>query len=156
MRLFNKEIDVSIEVEKILLLDLMKEANKHYPNEYGGFLIGYYTEDRKTLKITRNIPPKKYNGSSSAFIRKSDGIENELKELYKKSPSEYYIGEWHSHPNGSSMYSSTDLNAMKKIVECSTVQIENPILLIFGVMKEGTREFNFYLFNEHKLSKYEN
>jgi len=153
--LFNKEIEVSIEIEKTFLNNLMKEGRKHYPKEFGGFLIGYYSEDQKVLRITKNIFPKKYYNTSSLFIRNSEGIESDLKKLHSNTPSEYYIGEWHTHPNGSSMYSNTDLNAMKKIVQCSSVQIKNPILLILSIMNDEARDFSFYLFNDNKLSKYE-
>ncbi len=67
----------------------------------------------------------------------------------------YYIGEWHSHPNGSSMYSQTDLKAMIKIANCETVMIENPILLILSVTKNQLQDFSIYLYDNKELYLYE-
>ena len=57
------------------------------------------------------------------------GLENVWEQLAKEGLQ--YVGEWHSHPNGSTQYSSTDLAAMIDIEK--EVAIENPLLLIVSV-----------------------
>ena len=63
-----------------------------------------------------------------------------------------YLGEWHSHPNGSTKYSSTDLATMVEIEK--EVSIENPLLLIVGVRSDGVSAHTFYCYKNNKLLEY--
>lgn len=133
---------------------MVKKGKEFYSNEIGGFLIGYYSSDLKTLQINDFIIPKKYESSSHLFERSIEGVFNIFKEIFK-SKKQYYIGEWHTHPNGISMYSNTDLNAMKEIAGDENVIIENPILLILSINKKRNYEYSFYLYVNGKLIKYD-
>lgn len=127
---------------------------KHFPNEFGGFLIGNYAADFKTVYITDFLLPKKYSGSSFGFERSVEGLERKFNELFDQK-KQYFVGEWHTHPGGSTMYSQTDLNAMIKTAECETVSIENPILLILSVNKGRMTNYTFYFYENRKLIAYE-
>lgn len=155
MKLKNIIRNVELEISEDLLNQLGLIGKDHYPNEFGGFLIGYYTNDNKKLQVTDIILPTQYEGLPFSFYRSSEGIEKVLKELYEQVPQKYYVGEWHTHPNGSTMYSQTDLNAMISIEQCPTVKIHNPILLIISILENGLSEFDFYLYENKKLKKYE-
>ncbi len=74
---------------------------------------------------------------------------------YFDSEKRYYIGEWHSHPNGSTHFSHTDLNAMRQIESCETVTINNPVLLILSIGENGVNDYAFYLYSNGDLFKYE-
>lgn len=137
------------------IIDNIKDAGiKKYPNEFGGFLIGKYSDDLSTVIITRFLLPKKYTGHPTSFERSTDGLHKLLQKLFD-SKQEYYVGEWHTHPNGSTRYSSTDFNAMKAITEHKTVNIKNPVLLILSIGKSGCDDFTFYFYENGKLMPYE-
>lgn len=155
MKLVNKIRGLELEISEEFISEIVSIGSEIYPNECGGFLIGYYSSNGKTLFITDILKPKKYKSNPTIFIRSSEGIEQRLKELYQQKNPEYYIGEWHTHPNGSTMFSNMDLQAMTSINKCSTVKIGNPILLILSLDKTGTYEFDIYLFDKDKLIKYE-
>lgn len=87
-----KQIGLSLEVEDELLNKLLEIGKTHYPREFGGFLIGYYSEDNMHLYITDTILPKKYKVSEYSFERRIKGIENDLKEFYTENPRKIYIG----------------------------------------------------------------
>lgn len=154
MRLIKKHNDLKLVIEEKLLHEMGLLGIKHYPNEFGGFLIGKYSSDFKILYIENFILPKKYKGHPYFFERSIEGIIDIFKNLFNQK-NQYYIGEWHTHPNGSTMYSQIDLNAMIQSVECETVQINNPILLIFSVSKNNLNDFNFYFYDSKKLIQYE-
>ena len=119
------------------LIELMaKKAIHHYPNEYGGFLLGYYSDDFTKLYI-------------KDFL-----LVDNFEKIFQETGL-YYIGEWHSHPNASAWYSLTDLRAMKNIVSCHTVQIHNPVLLILSISSNKLLDFNFFIFDEERLVVYE-
>lgn len=154
MKLVKKYNNLELIINDELLIEIANIGIHHYPNEFGGFLIGKYSNDFKTLYIEDYILPKKYKGFPFIFERSIDGIIDIFKKLFNQK-NQYYIGEWHTHPDGSTMYSQTDLNAMVQTVECETVQIKNPILLILSVSKQKLNKFTFYFFENNKLISYE-
>jgi [CysO sulfur-carrier protein]-S-L-cysteine hydrolase len=154
LKLINKENKLKLIIEDDLLDHLGKLGVNHFPNEFGGFLVGYYADDFKTLFVTDCILPKKYKGSSFGFERSIDGLKKTFNRLFNQK-KQYYVGEWHTHPNGSTMYSQTDLDAMINTVECKTVQITNPVLLILSVSKGKMIGYSFYYYEDKKLIPYE-
>lgn len=137
-----------------LFEELCLHAMEHYPNEFGGFLIGKYLYDRKTASVTKCILPKKYQGMPTLFERSTKGLEDEFKRIFAEE-GEYYLGEWHTHPNGSANYSTTDLNAMKNTAECTSVTIANPLLLIIALTSKNITGQTFYHYENQKLTAYE-
>ena len=120
-------------------------------------LTSYCNYKTKTVHVTGLITaPIDSWASSTQFIRGHFGLAEQISEIEKKSGGQLgYIGEWHTHPNGASHYSITDLNAMIETVSCETVQIKNPILLILSVTKNSVRNFTFYYYDNEKLISYE-
>lgn len=154
MKLVKKHDDLKLIIEEKLLNEIGSIGIKHCPNEFGGFLIGKYSSDFKTLYIEDYILPKKYKGFPFIFERSIEGLIDIFKNIFIQK-NQYYIGEWHTHPNSSTMYSQIDLNAMIQSVECETVQIKNPILLILNVSRNNLKDFTFYFYDNKKLIQYE-
>ncbi|GGZ56505.1 Mov34/MPN/PAD-1 family protein [Mesonia mobilis] len=145
----NYKLVISIDV----LNKISNLARKKYPKEFGGFLLGNYSNDFNELFLEKAIEPKVYKSSSMSFERDIDGLDKYFKEVYNKQGI-YYVGEWHTHPDGSIKYSSTDLKTMKNIVDCKSVKILNPILSIIS-LSEKEIDFGFYIYKKGKLYKYE-
>jgi len=154
LKQINKHKNVELIISEKLLDHLEEYGVKHYPNEFGGFLMGYYSNNLKQLYISDYILPKKYNSTPCLFERSI----YEIKEIFEKifdRKKQYYVGEWHTHTNGSSMYSKTDLQAMIQIANHNTVNIENPILLILSIGKNKIKDFSIYLYDKKGLYRYE-
>jgi len=154
LKFINSYKNLKLIVSDDILSRIAKTGMDFFPNEFGGFLIGYYSLDLKTLYITDFLLPKKYKNNSYLFERSIDGIVSVFKKIFYKKKY-FYVGEWHTHPNGSTMYSTTDLNAMIKIAKDDNVVIENPILLILSIDKDKNYKFSFYLYANEKLFKYD-
>jgi len=148
-------MDVEVQIPSELLNEIVEVGIKMYPKEYGGFLIGYYSDNFKTLHITETILPNEYKNSKYSFERSTKGLKEELEKLYDLDPKQYYVGEWHTHPDSSTQFSMTDLNAMMEIAECKTVGINNPTLLILSINKSNLNDFGFYVYSNKKLLRYE-
>lgn len=132
--------------------DVKKFIVKHYPNECGGVFVGKIEGD--TAVIEKMMVPKKFKNTPVYFSRIADFINQWLIKVFKQSNGEtIYLGEWHSHPNGTPSPSSTDHSSMKKIALNSDVRIETPLLLIVGY---NTRQFNerFYIYHNQNLTPY--
>lgn len=149
-----KELELTLSISEGLLKNLIKIGQAHYPNEFGGILIGSYTENFKHLSVTDTILPTTYKSTKFHFERGIEDVENELKLYYSVDPPKYYVGEWHTHPHHLPIPSYTDINALNEIIECATVSIKHPVLLIIGQDK-GEISSIFYVIYNQKLYKYE-
>lgn len=149
-----EKIRLSIEADDKLLNSLVEKGKSHYPNEFGGFLVGYYADDNKHLHITDTILPKSFKTSKYNFERSTKGIEKKLATYYKETPRKFYIGEWHTHPDNSPVPSLTDISAINAIINNKNACLANPVLLIIGNTKTKV-DFGFYVWFENKLYRYE-
>jgi len=145
---------LSVEVKQELLDELYRTGMKHYPKEFGGLLIGYYSDDFKTCFIETTILPKKYESSRYFFERGKEGLKLNLTKFYNSIPRLIYVGEWHTHPEGIPSPSGTDMNAMIEIGESDDVNIENPLLLILGI-NPSKMDAGAYVYSKKKLLRYE-
>jgi [CysO sulfur-carrier protein]-S-L-cysteine hydrolase len=149
-----EKIGLSIEADDELLNSLLEKGKSHYPNEFGGFLVGYYADDNKHLHITDTILPQSFKASKYSFERSTRGIEKKLGNYFKEIPKKFYVGEWHTHPDNSPIPSSTDISAINVIINNQNACLANPVLLIIGYCKMQV-DFGFYVWFETKLYKYE-
>lgn len=139
---------LSLEIENKLLEYMYNKALDAFPNEVGGMLAGRY-ENKNSAIVESIVMPKEIPGSHNEFVRNTEGLEELWAEL--KNESIEYLGEWHTHPNGSSHYSRTDLHAMNEIVRDEYVSILNPILLILSLDRTRIRGHNVYLYDSSRL-----
>lgn len=124
---------------------------RHYPKEFGGILMGYYSDDLRTCNVTDIILPNNYKSSQYNFERGDDGLYEIMEMFYNKNPKQIYIGEWHTHPDMLPIPSATDKNALNEIINNSQVNINNPILLIIGNKKTG---YSFACYVQYKNNLY--
>lgn len=149
-----EKIGLSIEAGDELLNSLVEKGKSYFPNEFGGFLVGYYTNDNKHLQITNTIFPKYFKASKNSFERSTKGIKKKLSCYFKETPKKFYVGEWHTHPNNRPILSATDISAINVIINNQNAGLANPVLLIIGYSKTQV-DFGFYLWFENKLYRYE-
>lgn len=149
-----EKIGLTLEIDDEVLNNLYEIGKSHYPNEYGGFLIGYYSDMNKHLHITDSVLPKSFKSSKYSFERTTKGIKARFSNYYKENPKKFYVGEWHTHPDSSSIPSLTDISAINSIIQYQNCCIANPVLLIIGYSKTEV-DFGCYVWLESKLYKYE-
>lgn len=145
--------NIKIIFDDSLFNEICKQGISHFPNEFGGLLFGKYQDEFKTLCITKTILPLRHKGFPYLFERSTDGIEKRIEEMFQNEKL-YYVGEWHTHPNGNSIFSNLDLQSMIEIAKCDTVKITNPVLLILGTTKNSIKEYSIYYYQNKQLLKY--
>jgi integrative and conjugative element protein (TIGR02256 family) len=122
---------VGFKLKRDVQLSIIDEFRTHYPNETGGILIGHYTED---LRIAVVIEARPRASDSKAgptwFIRGRKGLTQVLRESWQSG--EYYLGEWHSHPNGLASPSATDDSQLLNIARAPAYKCPEPILVVAG------------------------
>ena len=150
MKYYLSSNDLYIEIPTLVFNQIKLQAEGEYPNENGGMLAGRYSTDRHTVYIEKVVVPVEKLTGRTKFMRITKGLENVWEQLAKEGLQ--YVGEWHSHPNGSTQYSSTDLAAMIDIEK--EVVIENPLLLIVSVKSNGLSAHKFYCYMNNQLLEY--
>ena len=148
------ELGLAINIPEKLAKKIRTHTGKHVPKEFGGVLLGNYSDDKKTANITYVIIPSKYQNTEVSFQWDPADVHKKIEKRYVKSDGkEIYIGEWHSHPNGSVKYSGKDIKAIQDIANDSQVKIDSPMLLIFGA---GTTmsKIGVYVYFKNKLYQY--
>lgn len=87
--------------------------------ETGGCLLGCYDKDRKNIYLIYQInEPKDSKCSPYSFVRGCDGLTDSIAEVRLKTDNQVrYLGEWHSHPIGTSSPSTTDKEQFKVMSE---------------------------------------
>lgn len=145
---------LDIEVNQVLLDELYRAGMKHYPKEFGGLLVGYYSDDFKTCFVETTILPKKYKSSRYFFERGKERLKSNLTKYFNSVPRLIYVGEWHTHPDGVPSPSGTDMKAMIEIGESPSVNILNPLLFILGI-NPSKINLGAYVYSKNNLLKYE-
>ncbi len=110
---------------------MLQYCVKSNPNETGGILIGNYSTNQGIANIIQTPPPPlnskhaKYN-----FSRGTKGLKETLDIAWKNG--QYYLGEWHYHPNAPADPSYTDIKQMITFSNDKKLKCPEPILLIIG------------------------
>lgn len=150
MKYKDEEKGLYVVIDPTVIRQIEEQAVGGFPNENGGMLAGKYSDEKKTVTVMRVIVPTEKLSTRTGFERKVDGMEKVWEKLSKDGLR--YVGEWHSHTDGTTQYSGTDLAAMKDIER--EVTIENPLLVIAGVRKGGMDGHAVYRYSEERLIKY--
>jgi proteasome lid subunit RPN8/RPN11 len=145
--------DVSLEVEENVVELITRVSLAAYPNEIGGFLIGCYSSDMRRAIVKQILMPDTFVSGPVFFQRDTEGMNHKWEELYANGL--IYLGEWHSHPNGTSSYSMMDKQALVNIAEYDRVAIENPVMVIFALSRESIKDVRAYYYRGGNIIEYE-
>ncbi len=154
MKYINLETGLKIVIEDKFIYNLYQFGLVHYPNEFGGILLGRYSDDRKTLNIIETILPENFKSTKYSFHRETKDLKGKLEIKFNDTPSLYYVGEWHTHPDNPAIPSQIDINAMDEIINHPDVFILNPVLVILDISLYHF-DFAVYIKFKDKLYKYE-
>lgn len=66
-----------------------------------------------------------------------------------------YLGEWHTHPKGTTQYSNTDYQAMVGIANDKNVALATPLLFIISLNESSITGSKAYLCDSGILLKFE-
>ena len=86
---------------------VLREEN--LPNETGGVLLGYFDLANNSVYVVDVLSaPQDSQGDVTGFTRGIDGLAEAVKRSSDRTAGIVnYIGEWHSHPCGSSAQPSS-------------------------------------------------
>lgn len=145
--------DISLKISQNVLDEMHSKALASFPNETGGMLAGHISDDCHEAVVECLVIPSKTESSHVSFLRETEGMEQTWKELTECGLT--YLGEWHTHPNGTTKYSYTDCQAMAGVVSDTNVALETPLLFIVSLDKNNITDEQPYLYDKGDLLKFE-
>ncbi|MCB1058330.1 MAG: Mov34/MPN/PAD-1 family protein [Acidobacteria bacterium] len=114
-------------------LELERQAA--WPRETGGILLGFYNAslDLATITMVEPAPPDSRSGKFS-FARGIHGLALTISRAWssKTIRKRYYLGEWHTHPDGPPVPSPQDIYQMKAVAQDPGYHCPEPLLIILG------------------------
>ena len=112
--------------------EMQELADLSCPNETGGMLLGYIAQpDIVVTKIIGPGPAAKH--ARFAFEPDSNYQQLELEQhFYATGGRETYLGDWHTHPYGSSQLSRRDKRTLALIAETPSSNIINPVMVVLA------------------------
>lgn len=120
--------------------------------ETGGVLLGSYTKAHDCAVITEiTAPPADSERFRFSFKRGTNGLRKKLKALWRKT-GEFYLGEWHFHPNGAPIPSPTDDAGMQGIADSNNYKCPEPISIIIGGSFPDNWQIRAYIYRRKKSS----
>lgn len=135
------------------MINLVDESSE---KETGGILVGRYSTSLRNVYINElSAAPIDSKSGFCWFIRGVTGLKEYLKRKWEKS-DEYYLGEWHFHPENVPEPSSTDIIQLKKIAVDKNFNCREPILMIisknrvqYNLSMNLLIDTHIYMFYEH-------
>lgn len=114
------------------LLDEMGAlATSAYPKETGGVLIGYDAGNGLVVTGITGPGPEAIH-ESHAYTPDYAYQDAEIGRVYRESGRRHtYLGDWHSHPDGSTTLSSKDKLTLRTIARYRPARASAPIMGIF-------------------------
>lgn len=126
-------IRARIRLPERVLVAMRREAERHFPAESGGVLLGYIDPgDQKHVQVLKQVGP----GPAALHEPhrfEPDGAWQALRiaAAYRNSGcSVRYLGDWHSHPSGSGKPSGLDRSTAAKIAAEPGAQAPHPLIVI--------------------------
>lgn len=116
-----------------VLCDLEREANRHFPDESGGVLLGYADADKpKRIQAVDQIGPgPEATHERHRFEPDAAWQTERIAAAYDESGRVVtYLGDWHSHPCGSAVPSVLDRSTARLIARSREARAPHPLMMI--------------------------
>lgn len=115
---------------------LLEEREKRFDLETGGLLLGYLVEENteRNWVITAVSTP----GPDADYARHhyepdySYDKQVAVEHFRNTTKTEYYLGDWHTHPKGSTHISWSDRSTLYRNAKRATATDQNSLMLIIG------------------------
>ena len=124
-------------VPDLQLRRMAEEAEEHHPNETGGVLLGHRTGFDVVVREVVDAGP--------AAVRTTTGMRPDhayqvraIREAFEATDGAVtYLGDWHSHPDGSAAISGRDRRTLRNIARERDAYCPEPVLLILASVEDG-------------------
>ncbi len=112
---------------------MTEEANKQYPLETGGVLLGWKQKQEFVIAdVVGPGPTAKHD--KHTFYPDHDWQVTNIETRFRLSGGQLnYLGDWHTHPNTKAQMSSLDNSTLRHI----SISVPSPLMMILGGGVDG-------------------
>lgn len=113
---------------------MVAEAERAFPDETGGVLLGYWTTSPGEVVVTHMVGPGRYAiHHPYSFVPDADYHEQEIARLYEEANRRItYLGDWHTHPHGAAYLSRQDCRTLRRISNHREARAPEPLMAILA------------------------
>jgi integrative and conjugative element protein (TIGR02256 family) len=123
-----------------LRAEVTHEANRAFPNETGGVLMGYWWHASLEDPLGGCVVVAAVIGPGPLAIHKPRSFspdheyqEREVGRVYQASGRmSTYLGDWHTHPNGTGLLSRRDERTAIRIASAPRARAPRPVMLVLA------------------------
>jgi integrative and conjugative element protein (TIGR02256 family) len=120
-----------------ILGEILREACRLWPLETGGVLLG--TQTSGLPRVVRVVGP----GPSARHDRRSYEPDQNWQvagtaTAWTEDPTLHYLGDWHTHPDGTTGLSADDRAALRLVALSPEARQPQPVMLIVSLASRGT------------------
>ena len=147
----DKNDSLQVEIGEEAALAMLSMCEQATGMETGGILVGSYSMDGVVAHVEEALgPPKGSRATKTGFLRSPTGLRKALRRRW--SARQYYLGEWHYHPEGRACPSQQDRRQLAEIGGDATYVCQRPILVVVGGGRKD-RAFGVWLLIDGALLK---
>lgn len=130
--------------------EMLKHRSDSFPLETGGILLGYSTEENNQNHwvVTSVTGPGESAKHGKYRFTPDDKyhISEAKRHYYQTSGTEYYLGDWHTHPDGSCVTSFLDrMTLYRNARRAHYLRLKSLMIIVGGA--PGTTSYGAYIGN---------
>lgn len=111
----------------------LAEASRTYPLETGGVLLGWRADRRQVVVAEVVGPGPDAEHRPRSFRPDAAWQQHRINEIYGNSGRCItYLGDWHTHPNGSVSLSPRDTTTLRRIARHPEARAPRPVMAVLG------------------------
>ncbi|GAA3163994.1 hypothetical protein GCM10010531_15190 [Blastococcus jejuensis] len=115
------------------LEEALREAQRAYPSETGGLLLGWSGQPGMVFISQVIGPGPGASHRATAFSPDAAWQEEQLAYAYELAGRRLqYLGDWHTHPRGTTRLSRTDRATLRHIAEHPDARAERPVMAVLA------------------------
>lgn len=115
-----------------IIRDLIIEAERWFPDETGGVLLGVADDANVWVEMAIGPGPNALH-NKSGFVPDAVYQETQIASAYEQSGRRIsYLGDWHTHPEQSVLMSKRDRRTLRSIGQWAASRQPRPIMAVLG------------------------
>ena len=121
-------------IARDVIATIHRDAERTFPRETGGVLLGYADATSTELVVTASVGPGPLARHSRwAFVPDHKYQEEQVAKMYIGSGRIWtYLGDWHSHPDGPLCMSTADRRTLARIARFGEARLPWPVMAVIA------------------------
>lgn len=139
---------IQVWIPSELVAEMRTEAERVFPLETGGVLMGYWADSHAVVITTLVGPGPLARHRRRSFAPDYDFQDARVADVYGESAgTTTYLGDWHSHPGGTTMLSRKDRRLLAAMARHEVARTPQPAMGILA----GESEWNLAVWVRRKI-----